>query len=213
MALKLVKKYSRRIINQKSFLIPIIFTSEYLIILANCQNCRVTWHKAGYLSQYIDTLPLRKVQLFDNKLILLNYPVLQSFPLFQLGYQLKFELAEWIKDLTLEIYLPNMSLFQSEPTASANPADFTGQSDPALFALTVAAVSVLAANPNRKGLVVRNKGNKPAYLGFAATVTAANAPYSIPGGATLEQTDDFPPGQLFMIAPSGNTDVVVMEIV
>ncbi|MFM2310811.1 MAG: hypothetical protein RLZZ04_87 [Cyanobacteriota bacterium] len=211
MALKLVKKYSRKIINQESFLIPLIFKSEYLIILASCQNCRATWHKAGYLSQYVDTLPLKKVQLLDSKLILLNSPIMQSFVLYQVGYQLKFNPVDWLKELTLEIYEPNMSLYQSE-NVSSNPADFTGQSTPFEFALTAVAVSVLPVNPNRKGLVVRNRGNKVAYLGFAATVTDKNAPYSIPGGTTLEETGDFPPGPLFMIAPAGNTDVVVMEI-
>jgi hypothetical protein len=210
MTLKLVKKYSQKIINQESKMIPVTFKSEYLVILAKCLNCRATWHKAGYLFQYIDTLPLRKVQVENSKLILLNTPKIQSFSLFQLGYQLKFELADWIKELTLEIYEPNMSLYQSENNQT-NSADFTGQTVTSLT-LTATALSVLAANPNRKGLTIRNKGNKICYLGFAATVDAANAPFSIPGGATLEETNDFPPGQIFMIAPAGNTDVVVMEI-
>lgn len=212
MALKLVLKYSRKIINQESFLIPTVFKSEYLIILASCQNCRATWHKAGYLSQYVDTLPLRKVQVFDSNLILLNSPILQSFALYQLGYQLKFDPVDWIKELTLEIYEPNMSLYQSESNAS-NAQDITGQSAPVLFNLSNAAIAVLPANTNRKGLIIRNKGNKAAYLGFDAGVNLNNAPYSIPGGATLEQTDDFPTGQLFMVAPAGNTDVVVMEFI
>jgi hypothetical protein len=210
MALKLVKKYSRKIINQESFLIPVTFKSEYLIILANCQNCRATWHKAGYLSQYIDTLPLKKVQSFDKKLILLNSPTMQSFALYQVGYQLKFNPVDWLKELTLEIYEPNMSIYQSENIVN-DPSNMTGQSVPALFTLTATAVAVLAVNSNRKGILIRNKGNKPAYLGFDATITVANAPYSIPAGATLNVTDDFPPGQLFMNAPAGNTDVVVME--
>jgi hypothetical protein len=212
MAVNLIRKFSRKINNGDSIEIPIIFRQANLLISAKCPKCRSTWYRAGYLSQIIDILPLKKVQIANKILIPLNNPQIQTFAYFVDGYKLKFEAMNWIDSLTLEIYLPNMSLFQSEPTSSVNPADFTGQSDPALFTLTATAVSVLAANPNRKGLVVRNKGNKAVYLGFAATVTAANAPYSIPAGQTLEQTDDFPPGQLFMIAPLGNADVVVMEM-
>jgi hypothetical protein len=212
MALNLVRKFSRNIKGGDSFEIPILFRQEYLLISAKCRNCRSTWYKAGYLSQIVDILPLKKVQIASKILVPLNNPQLQTFAFFTNGYKLKFEAVNWIDSLTLEIYLPNMSLFQSEPSATPNPGDFTGQSAPALFALSVTAVSVLAANPNRKGLVVRNKGNKIAYLGFVATVDANTAPFSIPGGTTLEETDDFPPGQLFMVAPAGNTDVVVMEI-
>ncbi|MGL5794979.1 MAG: hypothetical protein ACRC06_11330, partial [Waterburya sp.] len=190
MALKLVLKYSRKIINQESFLIPMIFKSEYLIILASCQDCRVTWHKAGYLSQYVDTLPLRKVQVSDSKLILLNSPVLQSFALHRLGYQLKFDPVDWIKTIDLQVYEPNMSLYQSESSAT-NAQDVTSQSVPALFALTVAPTAVLPANTSRKGILVRNKGVKQAALGFDAGLTLANAPYIIPAGATLEIIEDF----------------------
>jgi hypothetical protein len=210
MAVNLVRKFSRKINNGDSFEIPILFKQEYLLISAKCQNCRSTWYKAGYLSQIVDILPLKKVQIANKILIPLNNPQLQTFAFFTDGYKLKFEAVNWINSLTLEIYLPNMSLFQSESGAS-NSQDFTGQSASLQFALSTGSVAVLPANPNRKGLVVRNKGNKTAYLGFEPGVNANNAPYSIPGGATLEETDDFPPGQLFMIAPAGNTDVVVVE--
>lgn len=210
MALKLVLKYSQKIINQESFLIPMIFKSEHLIILASCQNCRGTWHKAGYLSQYVDTLPLRKVQVLDSRLILLNSPILQSFALHRLGYQLKFNPVDWIKTIDLQIFEPNMTLYQSE-SGGTNAQDVTSQSVPTQFALIIAPTPVLSANPSRKGILVRNKGAKQAALGFDPGLSLANAPYIIPAGTTLEIIEDFPTGQIFMMAPSGNTDVVVME--
>jgi hypothetical protein len=214
--LKWVKKFSKSVRNSESFVIPITFKSEYLLVLAKCLNCRATWHKAGYLSHFIDIFPVGKTQIKEKKLILLNKPVIQSFSLFYLEYKLEFEFAEWIESLILEIYEPNMTLFSNNPPSDTPQVgysgDMTGQSSPAVFTLTTTAVSVLAANPNRKGLVIRNKGSKPAYLGFDATVSANNAPYIIPANSTLEEVNDFPPGQLFMASATPNTDVVVMEI-
>jgi hypothetical protein len=210
MAINLVRKYSRKIKNGESIVIPLIFRQEYLLISAKCQNCRNTWYRAGYLSQIVDIFPLKNVQLSNKIIVPLNNPQIQSFAYFNEGYKLKFEAVNWIDFLTLEIYLPNMSLFQSE-SSSVNPSDITGQSDPKEITLTAVVVSVMAANPSRKALLVRNKGNKMAYLGFKNTITAANAPYAIPGGTTLEKDDDFAPGELFMVAPAGNTDIVITE--
>lgn len=106
MALNLTRKFSQLVTNRESFLIPVTFKSEYLVILARCVKCRDTWHKAGYLSQHINTLPLKKVQVKSRKLILLNSPVIESFPLFQLGYQLRFDFVDWIEKLVLEVYEP-----------------------------------------------------------------------------------------------------------
>jgi hypothetical protein len=212
MAVNLIRKFSRKINNGDSIEIPIIFKQQSLLISAKCPKCRRSWYRAGYLSQIIDILPLKKVQIANKILIPLNNPQIQTFGFFVDGYKLKFEAMNWIDSLTLEIYLPAMSLFQSEPSAIPNLDDFTGQSAPALFTLTTTAVSVMAANPNRKGLIVRNKGSKFAYLGFTTTVDANNAPFSIPAGTTMQQVNDFPPGQLYMVAQSGTTDVVVMEI-
>jgi hypothetical protein len=206
-----VKKFSKSVRNSESFVIPNTFESEYLLVLAKCLNCRATWHKAGYLSHLIDVFPVGKTQIKDKKLILLNKPIIQSFSLFHLGYKLEFEFAEWINELILEIYEPNMPLFSNNPQ-SGYSGDMTGQSIPVSVSLTATAASVMAANANRKGLVIRNKGNKTAYLGFTNTIDDDNAPYAIPGGWTLEEMNDFPPGELFMIAPNGNTDVVVMEM-
>lgn len=212
MAISLVKKFSRKLSNSGVFEVPLLFKTSELIISANCQDCRKTWHKAGYISQLVNIFPLPKVRAGEPKLLLLGSPQICNFALFENGYYLQFEFADWITTIDLQVFEPNMSLYQSENVTN-NPADMTGQSAAFEFALTATAVAVLPANTNRKGLIVRNRGNKVAYLGFLATVTANNAPFSIPGGATLEETDDFPPGQLFMVAPSGNTDVVVMELI
>lgn len=104
MALILVKKFSRKIINQEVFIVPVIFTKQHLIVSATCQTCRDSWHKAGYMTQIINALPLNKVEVSNSKLILLNTPKLHSFTFFQLGYQLKFQLVDWIKELTIEIF-------------------------------------------------------------------------------------------------------------
>jgi hypothetical protein len=210
MAISLVKKFSRKINNSGVFEIPLLFRQAQLIIAVNCQDCRKTWHKAGYISQLVDIFPLTKVRSGEPKLILLGNPQICNFALFDSGYRLQFELADWVTNLDLQIYEPNMSLYQSE-AGNSNPQDVTSQSTPVQFALTIAPVAVLAANVIRKGILVRNKGNKPAALGFDNGVNLANAPYIIPAGATLELIEDFPTGQLFMMAPSGNTDVVVME--
>lgn len=192
-------------------MIPGTFKSKYLVISVICQNCRDTWHKAGYLTQIVEILPLKSVQVFDKKLILLNAPKLHIFDLFQSGYRLKFEPAKWIKEVILEIYVPKMPFYQpdlnSTPATTANVTSVT-------VANNTTPISLLAANNNRKRFSLRNRGSKPALIGFANNFNAANAYTTLAAGVVYESDINFT-GEIFALGTAANqtTDIAVIEFV
>lgn len=106
MSLRSVRRFIQVIGRDKVIDIPNIFKSEYLIILAKARNYPDTWHRAGYLTQFVDTLSLKQVQVLNRNLILLNTPTIQPFLFWQLGYKLRFEVVNWIETLTIEIHEP-----------------------------------------------------------------------------------------------------------
>lgn len=172
MALTWVRKYVKELTTAESIIVPNTFESEHLIISATCFNCRSTWHKAGYLSQSIDFSAFKQARVNNSSLILLNTPMVLSFEHYQLGYQLSFEPASWIDNLTLEIYQPSMPLYSLDTNAPYGATTALTQS------ITVndnsTPVLVLAANKNRKNFTIENKGSTAIMIGFMEPMTINN---------------------------------------
>jgi hypothetical protein len=72
--------------------------------------------------------------------------------------------------------------------------------------------SILAANVNRKGYSIRNRGAKAAIVGFSSTFTANTAFLSLAANAVYESEKNYT-GDLFAMATAANaaTDLVVTE--
>ncbi len=104
MALTWVRKFTQNVNSNKNIDVSKTLKSEYLILSVSCIDCRDTWHRAGYLSQFLNVLPLRKTLVNNSIPLLLNTPTLLSFEHWQLGYQLRFEPVNWLTKFTLEIY-------------------------------------------------------------------------------------------------------------
>jgi hypothetical protein len=77
----------------------------------------------------------------------------------------------------------------------------------------IAAVSILPANPTRKGFSIQNNGNRPVAIGIANTVSlTANHITIIPAGGFYESPDNVITGQIFAIGGGANLNVQVTEL-
>ncbi len=94
-----------------------------------------------------------------------------------------------------------------DPTPSATPTITN-------VVVGITAVSLLAANPNRKGFTVYNNSNRTLYLGTANTVTtAANFFAIIPANTLYEwNIESIYTGALFAIANGAGASCQVLEL-
>jgi hypothetical protein len=104
------------------------------------------------------------------------------------------------------------------PTANALPTniDPTPSANTAIATVTVgvAAVSLLAANANRKGMTIYNNSVRTLYLGVANTVTVTTGFFAIVPANTLYEwsVETSYVGALFAIANGAGASVQVMEL-
>jgi hypothetical protein len=99
-----------------------------------------------------------------------------------------------------------MGIF-SESINGANATDIITST----VALTTTAASLVAANPNRKGLTIKNTGNRTAYIGFTSAVSSSNNYLTLNSNAVYEFDPNYI-GQIFAVAVA-NTTLVVTEFV
>ena len=82
-------------------------------------------------------------------------------------------------------------------------------------AVTVLSTTLLAANPNRKGLIIRNAGGNTLYIGFSASTSVLSATRTI-GTAVGDETYEFLgpvyTGVISGIRSSGAGDAVITEL-
>lgn len=174
---------------------------------------RTTWYSGGKLwnsyflgeEYYLDKS--WNLKLDFNQLI--KIPSTKIEPRGVLFY----EPPKWFRDFEITIWEnKNMALYVDN-----QPASFT-----ALTASSVSvtvnshtnAVSVLAANTNRKGYSIRNRGNKPVLIGFSSTFTASSAFLSLAAGAMYE-SEKLYLGEIFglMTAVNNTTDLTIIEFI
>lgn len=78
--------------------------------------------------------------------------------------------------------------------------------------ITGTAGILIAANPNRKGLLVRNNGTQIVYLGYDSSVTSSNG-FPLSPQDTIETSNLLAGyrGVLYAISASGTQDIRYME--
>jgi hypothetical protein len=101
--------------------------------------------------------------------------------IFKPSYQLKFYKADWIPSLTLTIYEDSMPI-NFEPAAPVVnvPNTFASTSASVTVPISATSVSFLAANANRKKLIVANNTNQDLYIDLDATASVADHAIKIP---------------------------------
>ncbi len=159
-------------------LIPINFSNRLIIKISDIAGYRPTWNWAGFFYQYLDVDPVGLVRLPDKIYVPILDPLLFTPQTFQPSYQLKFTRADWINLLTLTIYEDSMPL-SFEPVVnipSMNASTATSFTIP----LSTTSVSVLAANPNRKKLIIANNSNQDMFIDLDATASVADHAIKIP---------------------------------
>jgi hypothetical protein len=166
------------VVSTSEILIPASFTSRLAIKATKITNLRPTWDWSGFFYQYLELDPVGQVRI-DKKINVPTREVVLFTPeSSQPSYNLKFIKAGWISSLTLTIYEDSMPL-TFEPvvnipsTTASTAAGFT-------IPISAASVSLLAANPNRKKLVLANNTNQDLYIDLDAFASIADHCIKIP---------------------------------
>jgi hypothetical protein len=165
-------------ITELETLLPVSFTSRLIIKVSNIAGIRSTWKWAGVFYQYLNFEPIGLTRIDSKINVLIQDSVLFVPTVFKPDYALKFYRANWIPQLTLTIYEDSMPL-NFEPvvnvpsTSASSAASFT-------VPTSTTSVSLLAANPNRKKLVIANNSNQDLYIDFDATASVADHSIKIP---------------------------------
>jgi hypothetical protein len=165
-------------IAQKLTLLPTNFKSRLAIKISNIANLKSTWFVAGSLYQVVDIAPIGAVSIDKKISVLIRDSILFIPEAIQPTYKLKFEKVDWIDSLTISIYQDSMPLnFEpviNIPSTSASTATST------TVGLSTTSVSLLAANTNRKKLIISNNSNQDLYIDFDATASVADHSIRIP---------------------------------
>jgi hypothetical protein len=127
------------------------------------------------------------------------------------NYFLFYEPPKWFSTFDIKIWEnTNMALYtdSSQPAGTAS----TATSATVAVASNTTPSSIMAANVNRKGYSIRNRGTKAAIIGFSSTFTANTAFLSLAANAVYESEKNYT-GDLFAMTTAANaaTDLVVTE--
>jgi hypothetical protein len=111
----------------------------------------------------------------------LKTPSLFVPTIFKPSYSLKFFKVDWMPSLTLTIYEDSMPI-NFEPAAPVVnvPNTFASASASVTVPISATSVSFLAANANRKKLIVANNTNQDLYIDLDATASVADHCVKIP---------------------------------
>ena len=165
-------------ITQYQTWLPVTFTSRLAIKVTDIAGLKPTWNWSGFFYQYLDIPPIGLTRI-DKKINLSTIDSLLFIPqVFQPNYQLKFFKADWIPSLILIIYEDSMPL-NFEPQVNV-PNTFSSAANSVTVPISATSVSLLAANPNRKKLMIANNTNQDLYVDLDATAAIADHAIKIP---------------------------------
>lgn len=162
-------------------LLPPTFSSRLAVAVSAVFDLRPTWNYAGFFYQYVD-IPLVGLSRIEQKIsISVRDPIVFIPPNLQLPYQLKFQRADWIDSLIITIYEDSMPLNFTPDAAVVNiPSQFASSATSTTIPLATVSATFLAANVNRKQLIVSNNSNQDLYIDLDATASVANYAIKIP---------------------------------
>lgn len=200
------------LITEPETLLPIDFTSRLVIVVSDVAGYRSTWKYAGFCYQYWDLPEIGLTRLNRKINVAIDDPVLFVPEIFTPNYALKFICADWIDALTLTLYEDSMPYYPPDTTngVTASSTIVTSVS----VASNTVPISLLVANSARKRFSFRNKGTKPALIGFANNFTAGTAYLTLAAGGVYE-SDIAYTGEIFALgtAASQTTDIAVIEFI
>jgi hypothetical protein len=158
--------------------LPVSFTSRLAIKVTDIAGLKPTWNWSGFFYQYLDISPIGLTRI-DKKINLSTIePILFIPEVFQPNYALKFIKADWIPSLILTIYEDDMPL-SFEPVVNI-PSTSASSASSFTIPISATSVSLLAANANRKKLIIANNSNQDLYIDFDATASVADHSIKIP---------------------------------
>ncbi|NJO98634.1 MAG: hypothetical protein HC764_23720 [Pleurocapsa sp. CRU_1_2] len=169
------------IVSTPEILIPVSFTSRLAIKAADISNLRPTWDWAGFFYQYLEVVPLGQARIDKKINIPTREAVLFTPESFKPSYSLKFIKAGWISSLTLTIYEDSMPLnYTPDADTISIPSPFASVTNSVSVPLATVSSSFLAANPNRKKLIISNNSTQDLYIDLDATASVADHAIKIP---------------------------------
>jgi hypothetical protein len=183
------------VITTKETDIPVAFKSQIITQASAIANLKPSWYQAGYFIQSIVIPPIGLVRIEDR----INVPTKESSlfipKIFKPNYQLKFYKPDWISKLTLTIYEDSMATFQGQDNLIF-PNNKQTSSTATAVAPVSTSISLLAANTNRKGILIGNSTDKVMSIEKGATASVAAsiiklAPITAGGIVSYWENDDY----------------------
>jgi hypothetical protein len=188
------------------------FSSLFLAILVSANDSKPTWRFGGKL--WTACYFLNDYHLISSYDLKCNFPRLINIgKLASDNYFLFYEPPKWFANVNIKIWEnSNMALYADnvQPTFTAIAANVGSVT----VSSNTTAVSILAANTNRKGYAIRNRGTKTVLIGFSSTLNTNTAFLSLATGAVYE-SEKLYLGELFalMTANNSTTDLTITEFV
>lgn len=186
-------------------LLPLDFNSHLAIKVTAVSDLKPTWNYAGFFYQYVDIPALGLSRIEEKIAISIRDPIILIPKNLLLPYQLKFQKADWIDSLILTIYQDSMPIYNAQDTVIF-PNTKTSSSVATTVAPATTSTSVLAANPNRKKVIIANNTNQVMILELGATASAATSTITLAaktagGLVSIFESDNYT-GVISAIAPA-----------
>jgi hypothetical protein len=161
--------------------LPVSFTSRLIIKVSNIAGLKPTWNWSGYFYQYLDIPPIGLTRINEKINVLTQDSILFVPEIFKPNYALKFIKADWIPSLILTIYEDSMPLiFEPVVNIPAAPSTIANAVNTATIPISATSISLLAANPNRKKLIISNNTNQDLFIDFDSTAAIVDHAIKIP---------------------------------
>jgi hypothetical protein len=162
-----------------------------------------SWNWAGYFIQSISVPVIGQVRV-EEKINLSNKePTLVIPKFYETNYQLKFYKADWIPQFKLIIYQNDMPIYNT-PDTVVFPSTRYASSVATTVAPATTSTALLAANPNRKGVLIANNTNQVMIIELGATASVATSTITLAaktaGGIVSAYEDDSYTGAISAIA-------------
>ena len=156
-------------------LLPASFTSRVATRASNVALLKPSWNWAGYFTQYLDIPDFGLARIEQRHNLSTRESSLFIPTVFKPSYRLKFYKADWISSLTLTIYEDSMPLNFEPATPTVNvPSPLATAAISTIVPNSSNSVSLLAATPERRKLVVANNSNRDLYIDLDDTASIAD---------------------------------------
>lgn len=198
-----IKPISRRVYSPGLLLSESFNATCFLVTVAK-ESVKPSWKNAGSIIQVFAVDDLAIVEI-ERKTLSFKKPTFFEVKRTVEPFRLQIDLPPWLDFIDVEIYYATMPLFSDVTVPAATVTTATATT--AQKAVNNTAQSLIAANPNRKGLTIVNPhANNSILLGFANTVSATNYWLAIPKASTFSMDAPIYTGEIFALLGGSNTN-------